>query len=299
MPRKYKPKPTKLWNDNSLQRAVTENAVSGTSIRKLSEKYSIPKSTLHFHLSLRKRNLKPSGQGCKPVFTNEENEELKTCIVQLAELGFAPSITDLREIVFNYVQQNDLEHAQKRLKYNGNKGYPGPDWIAAFLERNQLSLKNATKLSVARYNATKNPFIIYHYYEMLEDCIQKLGLEDRPDLIWNMDESGLPHEPKKCKVISQKGQKTLQVVPGSNRENTTVVAACSASGTKLPPMIIFEGKQVQTTWRPDRPSNSPNYPWIYSNKKGWMDTDTFFKWFEQFEETTRTYKEVYNKLTYL
>ena len=74
-----------------------------------------------------------------------------------------------------------------------------------------LSLKQATKLSVPIYNATKNPFIIYHYYDILEETIERLNLRNRPHLIWNCDESGLPHEPKKCKVITGKGQKTLLV----------------------------------------------------------------------------------------
>ena len=105
-----------------------------------------------------------------------------------------------------------------------------------------LSLKNATKLSKARSNATKNPFIINHWYDLLEETIDKLGLGDRPDLIWNADESGLPSEPKRCKVLSLKGQPTLQIVTGSDRENTTVLAAASASGKVLPPLIVFSGK---------------------------------------------------------
>ena len=36
---------------------------------------------------------------------------------------------------------------------------------------------------------------------------------------------------------------------GSDRENTTILAAVSASGKTFPPLIIFPGKQVQTTWR--------------------------------------------------
>ena len=89
-----------------------------------------------------------------------------------------------------------------------------PDWINSFTKRQKFSLKEATKLSTARYNATKNPFIVNHYYNILEKTIQNLGLNDRPDLIWNVDESGLPYEPKKCHVISAKGQKTLQVCKG-------------------------------------------------------------------------------------
>ena len=83
--------------------------------------------------------------------------------------------------------------------------------MTSYLKRNNLSLKEATKLSSARYNATKNPFVIFHYFDILEEAIEKLKIRDRPDLIWNCDESGLPHESKKCQVISEKGQKTLQV----------------------------------------------------------------------------------------
>ena len=104
-----------------------------------------------------------------------------------------------------------MENAKARLKYGGRKGHPGPDWVKLFMKRNNLSLKEATKLCVARYNATKNPFIVYHFYDILEQTINDLGIENRPDLLWNYDESGLPHEPKKCKVVSEKGQNTLQV----------------------------------------------------------------------------------------
>ena len=99
-------------------------------------------------------------------------EQLKKCIVKLAEMGFAPSIKDVRDTVGSYVQYNDLADAKMRLQYKGNEGYPGPDWISLFLEKNNLSLKDDTKLNVARYNATKNPFIIYHYYDILEESIQ-------------------------------------------------------------------------------------------------------------------------------
>ena len=109
------------------------------------------------------------------------------------------------------VSVNRIEHAKKIFKFGGRPGHPGPDWMNSFIKRNNLSLKQAMKLSVPRYNATKNPFIIYHYYDILEETIERLNLRNRPHLIWNCDESGLPHEPKKCKVITGKGQKTLLV----------------------------------------------------------------------------------------
>lgn len=56
-------------------------------------------------------------------------------------------------------------------------------------------------------------------------------------------------------------------------------------------MIVFEAQFVQTTWRPTIPKNSKNYPWLYANPSGWMTSDTFYRWFEEWETNTRTYKD--------
>ena len=65
-----------------------------------------------------------------------------------------------------------------------------------------------------------------------------------------MDESGLPSEPGKCKVISLKGQKTCQIVTGAGLDNTTFLASCSADGSTLASLIIYQGMNVQTSWHP-------------------------------------------------
>ena len=114
---------------------------------------------------------------------------------------------------------------------------------------------------------------------------------DRPDLIWNSNESGLPLDPKKCKVVSLKGQKTMQIVTTSDRDNTTVLAAVSPSGAVLPPLIIFQGKQVQMTWRLSTAANHAFYPWVYANEKDWMKSDIFSKWFCEWESRTRIITE--------
>ena len=258
-----------------------------TSLRELSKEFNIPKSVLHRHIAAATKGTQLKQKGRTTVFSNDEILELKNCVIDMAELGFAPTLSDIREIVTDYVNENNHLKGKEIFNYKGVSGSPGPDWIASFMKTSGLSLKNATKLSKARSNATKNPFIINHWYDLLEETIDKLGLGDRPDLIWNADESGLPSEPKRCKVISLKGQPTLQIVTGSDRENMTVLAAASASGKVLPPLIIFSGKQVQTTWRP-QVNTGTEYPWIFANASGWMTTDTFFKWFVEWETSTRS-----------
>ena len=68
-----------------------------------------------------------------------------------------------------------------------------------------------------------------------------------------MDETGLPNEPKKCKVISDKGQKTLLIVPNSGQENTTVVGACSVSA--INPQLTEKNACIFYRWGP----LDPNY----------------------------------------
>ena len=92
---------------------------------------------------------------------------------------------------------------------------------------------------------------------------------------------------KKC-VVSQKGQKTLQIVTGSDRDNTTVLAAAASSGVTLPPLIVFQGKQVQTTWRPSSDPTSEHFPWVYANGSVWMKADVFHEWFVEWEGRART-----------
>ena len=196
-------------------------------------------------------------------------------VLGLGRLGFAPALVDVGDLVKSYVLENNIEEAKKVFNYKGVKGHPGPDWLARFLNDKKLSLKEATKLSRERHNATPNPYIVYKFYDLLEEMVQKLGVANRPDFIWNCDESGFPHEPKKCKVISKKGVKTLQVIPGAHRENTTVMAACSAAGqVPPPPLIIYPGQQVQLALRP-AVKGAAKYPWQDANPSGWMTTDMF------------------------
>ena len=69
------------------------------------------------------------------------------------------------------------------------------------------------------------------------------------------------------------------------------MAACSAADEYLPPMVVLQEQHVQSTWKPNIKDNDL-FPWIYCNKSVWMDSGMFYKWFEEFEKTTRRYKEV-------
>ena len=108
-------------------------------------------------------------------------------------------------------------------------------------------MKCATKLSRARYNTTKNPFIIYGWFDILEKTVIELELQDPSGLTCNADESAYPSEPKKFRGVSGHGQQSLQIVIRSDQEKKTILAAVTANGGLSKPLIIFQGQNVQTT----------------------------------------------------
>ena len=71
-------------------------------------------------LSKKGKTLSPRGR--RSVFSKIEALELKGCIVDLAELGFAPTVNHVREIVTAYVNVNNHDRGKKMFNYKGVKG---------------------------------------------------------------------------------------------------------------------------------------------------------------------------------
>ena len=114
------------------------------------------------------------------------------------------TLREVGELGHSHVEHNDHQHAKKSLHFQERIGYPGPDLIKQFMKRKNLHAKQATTLNSARYNAANNLFIIFHFYDILEKTIKELNLQHCHDLIWNCDESGLPHESLKLKFFLAK-----------------------------------------------------------------------------------------------
>ena len=75
---------------------------------------------------------------------------------------------------------------------------PGKDWIKSFLDRNGLTLKKGGMMQLARKSVTSDPFIEYGFYYTPEAIIADKELAERPDCIFNMDESGSGRQVVEC-----------------------------------------------------------------------------------------------------
>ena len=143
--------------------------------------------------------------------------------------------------------------------------------------RNKLSTKKANIISSTRKSSTSNPFLIYYFYDVIEEIIttKKLG----PSQIWNAYETGFPTDPQKSKVIAPVGEVSFTRTSGAGRENTFVLGVCNGAGRVLDPLIIFQGKNLQSTWRGNKTLPKTFYG---ISEKGWMTTGIFADWFKQF-----------------
>lgn len=110
-----------------------------------------------------------------------------------------------------------------------------------FMKRWKLSLKLPSPLEKARKIASSDPEIIYGFYKLVEEQISKLGIQDRPECIWNVDETSLFIDAQRVRVVAPKGEKASRTTATSGREAITVMAGISAAADCLPPLIIFKG----------------------------------------------------------
>ena len=68
-----------------------------------------------------------------------------------------------------------------------------------------------------------------------------------------------------------------EVGGGSGREYTTVHVACSANGERLPPFILYKGKNMYRRWMEGGPAGA-----VYGvSESGWMDACSFLSWFKK------------------
>ena len=85
---------------------------------------------------------------------------------------------------------------------------------------------------------------INHYFDLLEEVFEQYGFGDHPEAIYNMDETGMPLEPRPPEVVAKKGQKKVRYQISEQKQQITIIGCGSATGHVIPPFIVFAAKQV-------------------------------------------------------
>lgn len=239
-----------------------------SSIREAGKQFKINPTFLYRRL----HNTHQGVQGRSTALSKADEETLATNIKIMAKWGFPLTKEEIKNVVFHYVTANGLKTVFKNNR-------PGNDWFVTFCDRHRLSLKKPENLEAVRRKATSDPFIIFEFYDLLQSQIEKLDLQDKPDNIYNLDETYFSFDPSRIKAVGVKGEKFHRNIQGSGRENITVLACVSAGGNLLPPLFVFQANNLWSSWKGN--NDLPNTFYACS-EKGWMTANIFQDYFYKF-----------------
>lgn len=159
----------------------------------------------------------------------------------------------------------------------GNKiGKPvSSGWWESFCKRHpMITLCISAPLSKARCIAS-DPSYINEYFDILEETLLNNNLMDKPELIFNMDESGVPFCIKGQKGIHKAGCKNPVTFSSDDKTQITIVGCVNAAGYCLPPMVIWDRKNLS----PDLTVGEVPGTVYGLSSKGWIDQELFNLWF--------------------
>ncbi len=97
-----------------------------------------------------------------------------------------------------------------------------------------LVLRNASQLSAVRSKATDID-MLGRYFDLLEETLTTYDLGHKPAQIYNVDESGMPLDPKPPKLIFQKGCQRATAFSSGNKKQLLL----SQSTLRLPEVRII------------------------------------------------------------
>ena len=253
------------WKSEHLEMAITEVQEGNISVRKASEKYGVPKSTIYDHASLKVKEV-TSRPGPSPVLKKEEEEELVQWTIKMAEVGYGQCKQQVCIMVKKLLDENGRPNP-----FTDN--YPGKDWWNAFLKRHpEIRLRTPQAIETYRAKAC-TPSVMNKWYTDYEQFLLVHNLIDKPHNIWNCDESGFSFCPKSGKVLAPYGTKTVYHVSSGKGQITTLVCI-SAAGGIIPPMHVFPG--VRFSYNPMEGCIEGAY--FGKSENGWMTQELFYGW---------------------
>nr|AER39694.1 transposase [Verticillium dahliae] len=251
------------YTEDEINQAL-EAIINGQSIKSASTEWGIPRTTLNNRLQGQQpRDIAFSTQ--QKLSPTQEKHLVEWIRIQAA-LGLPPTHSQIREF------------AERILHLQGGPQTIGKNWFQAFTRRNpSIKVQRARPIDSQRINgATTN---------VIRDWFRYLSIPEikaiQPVNRYNMDETGILEGRGSNGLVlgSAEAQNLRKKQPGS-RAWTSILECISATGTTVPPLVIFKGKSVQQQWFPL--DLQPYSSWKFTaTENGWTDNDTAVFWLKE------------------
>jgi len=207
-------------------------------------------STLQDHISGHvTHGIKP---GPWPYLTAKEEKSLTAHLIDAAKFECGKTRKKVNRMAENFAREKGTLR---------NKNIFNGWWIE---RQSQLSLRQ-TDDAISQES-------ISWYFDLLESRLKEHQLEDCPGQIYNMDETGMPLNPRPLNIIAKSEVNYRQ---SGKKEQITVIGCGNAIGQSIPPMVIFEGKYLNYEWW-----STWNYLWYEWAGMDWPKAFSF--WLKHF-----------------
>ena len=235
---------------------------SGISINRAARDHGIPPTTLKDRLS--GRVVDGTKPGPIPYLSNDEEAELEEYLTQSVKVGYGKTRRQVKAIAENVATEKGVLRSSRI----------SDGWWRRFLQRHpSLSLRSGDATGHVRMNAMTEENLT-NYFDLLRDCMFENDLNNHPERIYNMDESGMPLDPKPPKVVAVRGQKKVRYHCSGMKSQITILGCCSGTGQAMPPFIIFDAKQLNHQWtRGEVPGTRYGL-----SDSGWTERTLFHGW---------------------
>ena len=245
----------------AMESALSENM----SINKAAELHGVPRTTLQDRLSGRVEHGKNPGP--VPYLSSSEEKKLCDYLLSSAEVGYGKTRKEVKCIAEAVAREKGVLRASQI----------SDRWWRRFLARNpSLSLRSVDATANVRMDAV-NVENITAYFDIFKEVYDELNLNDHPECIYNMDESGMPLEPRPPKVVAKKGAKKIRYRTSGQKAQITIIGCGNAVGQAQPPFVIYAAKQLNHLWTRGDIAGSR----YTVSDKGWIDQELFFFWFKE------------------
>lgn len=257
--------------------AVREIKEKKISFRQAEEKYNIPRATLFDQIRKHEDDVTDPKRGKKPVFNESQEEDLVQFILKSCKNYYGITIPTLRKIAFDFATANGLRH-----NFNQETGMAGMDWYYSFMSRHpSISLRRPEATSLSRISAF-NEEETDIFFNNLTQLMSKHHFKS--DAIYNVDETGISTVQRNSRILAPKGLKQVGKCTSAERGTlTTVINACSAAGSYVPPFFIFKRKRMNPLLM--KQSNSNMVASV--SDSGWITEELFVDWLNHFKSFAR------------
>ena len=240
MVRHYKRKTVTNYTESDLEKALVAVRTKELKPSAAAQQFNIPVATLYARLS----GIRGNGpRGAKTILSEEE----ESFLVQTIEIFEQWQLPLLRKNVIDIGRVYMLELGKKV-----DEKAQLTEWFISFMARHRdLKLAkcenlekarsvSCTPLVISKYlpmvlilidQNDSSSFILEGWFETLHGVLTKHKLLDRPNAIFNVDESGFFDDPGRRSVVVKRSTKHVTASQsGTGKEMTTVLMCTSASG---------------------------------------------------------------------